>query len=452
MRPIKRSAEDKGGCAEHFRAVVHAFETLIDAQKRQVYNRIQRKEKQKSKMEGNAKTKVSKARPRPDERPEEDVKESEMGRESLDDQRRRLQKLLILPRKRLVAELKELSEQQLRDFKSFLESEKADELIAAQGPMLALKDERDQGGMGRRRSLVKQTKTWKGVRMRLKTNGLHHQYWSSIGLKNFHIVSRIVRSLDLAVDFHISLVQIKQEVLAGLAEGGRFQDLVRASCNALEENRSTAGEQPVGLRFKSAQQRGYTPTQTDLEKALADWSVLWQKHLEESQRQREERAKKSAERSDRKLVERANRIAHQHADAVAKYKAMRRQRLARLRKLVAVRMGHFERLRKAEEQGLLKGFGVCELPKGLQLSSFQGPNDTICAMLPLDGTLQPGPFRRSVAEALKDLKELRRLKGEALRQEMQRRDVEAMTAFFAQTLEQRSGKKPFHRSGEARSP
>ena len=42
--------------------------------------------------------------------------------------------------------------------------------------------------------------------------------------------------------------------------------------------------------------------------------------------------------------------------------------LARLQKLVAAGMGHFERLRKAEEQGLLKGFGVCELPKGLQLS------------------------------------------------------------------------------------
>ena len=84
---------------------MHAFETLIDAQKRQVYDRIRRKEKQRSKMEGNVKTKASKARPRPDERPEEDVKESEMGREGLDDQLRRLQKLLLLPRKCLVVEL-----------------------------------------------------------------------------------------------------------------------------------------------------------------------------------------------------------------------------------------------------------------------------------------------------------------------------------------------------------
>ena len=57
---------------------MHAFKTLIDAQKRQVYDRIQKK--QKPKMEPKAKAKTSKARPRPDERPEEDVKV--MGRES----------------------------------------------------------------------------------------------------------------------------------------------------------------------------------------------------------------------------------------------------------------------------------------------------------------------------------------------------------------------------------
>ena len=166
----------------------------------------------------------------------------------------------------------------------------------------------------------------------------------------------------------------------------------------MEENRSAAGEQRLGVTFRSASQRGFTPTERDLDKALADWSVHCQKQFEEKQRRREERAKNS----DRKLVRKEERIQQRHADAVAKYQAQRCQRLARLRKLVVWRMGHFERLRKAEEQQGLKAFGVHELPKGLQVSSFQGPNDTICAMLPVDGSLQPGPFRRSVAEALTD--------------------------------------------------
>ena len=84
---------------------------------------------------------------------------------------------------------------------------------------------------------------------------------------------------------------------------------------------------------------------------------------------------------------------------------------------------------------LLKPFHVEELPAGLELTSFRAPNDTICAMLPLDGSLQPGPYRRAVCEAIRDLKEMQVLRGEKLRREMQRRDADAMTAFFVERLQ-----------------
>lgn len=43
-----------------------------------------------------------------------------------------------------------------------------------------------------------------------------------------------------------------------------------------------------------------------------------------------------------------------------------------------------------------------------QLSSFQSPDDTLCALLRLsDGSVRPGPYRTSLAAAKKDLAELR---------------------------------------------
>ena len=113
--------------------------------------------------------------------------------------------------------MKQLSEQQLRDFKNFLASELADELIAGEGPKLALKDVEQcgRGRTGRKASLAKQArKTNKGVHMRLQKSGNQHLYRSTIAFKNFHISSKYVKTLDLAIDFHISLVRIQHKVLA----------------------------------------------------------------------------------------------------------------------------------------------------------------------------------------------------------------------------------------------
>ena len=57
-----------------------------------------------------------------------------------------------------------------------------------------------------------------------------------------------------------------------------------------------------------------------------------------------------------------------------------------------------------------------------------------------DGTVRPGPYRRHLAEALKDLQELGRCqqrKGDqAMLKELHKRDTDAMVAFYVELLEQ----------------
>ena len=123
--------------------------------------------------------------------------------------------------------------------------------------------------------------------------------------------------------------------------------------------------------------------------------------------------------------------------------AARQKRLAfarvkhgRLRAMVLALQARFQKVRT---QKLLKAWGVRELPEGLQLSSFQSVDDSLCATLRLsDGTEAVGPYRKNFQQALQELQELRALqqrKGDqALQKEMQRRDVEAMTAFFVDSI------------------
>ena len=123
--------------------------------------------------------------------------------------------------------------------------------------------------------------------------------------------------------------------------------------------------------------------------------------------------------------------------------AARQKRLAFARvkhgRLKAMILALQARFQKVRTQKLLGTWGVPELPEGLQLSSFQSADDSLCATLRLsDGTEAVGPYRKNFQQALQELQELRALqqrKGDqALQKEMQRRDVEAMTAFFVDSI------------------
>lgn len=116
--------------------------------------------------------------------------------------------------------------------------------------------------------------------------------------------------------------------------------------------------------------------------------------------------------------------------------AFARVKHSRLKAMILALQARFQKVRR---QKLLQAWGVPELPEGLQLNSFQSPDDSLCARLRLsDGTEAVGPYRKNFQQALQELQELRALqqrKGDqALQKEMQRRDVEAMTAFFVESI------------------
>ena len=59
-------------------------------------------------------------------------------------------------------------------------------------------------------------------------------------------------------------------------------------------------------------------------------------------------------------------------------------------------------------------------------------------LLRSDGTQHAGPYRKTLPEAERDLRQLRRVQrrgDSALLEELHRRDAEAMTAFFVESLE-----------------
>uniref|UniRef100_A0A7S0FDC6 Uncharacterized protein n=1 Tax=Pyrodinium bahamense TaxID=73915 RepID=A0A7S0FDC6_9DINO len=84
-------------------------------------------------------------------------------------------------------------------------------------------------------------------------------------------------------------------------------------------------------------------------------------------------------------------------------------------------------------------WGVTELPAGIVEAKLCADGDALCCVLALaDGTLAHGPLRLALDQAIADLRELcarQRTGGDAaVRAELQRRDVEAMTAHFARGL------------------
>ena len=118
---------------------------------------------------------------------------------------------------------------------------------------------------------------------------------------------------------------------------------------------------------------------------------------------------------------------------------LRQRRLRRLKILKILVDQQLTRSMNQRRLQLARAWGVSELPPGIQPGTFHSQDDCLCAVLPLsDGSLRPGPFRRSLREAMQDLQQLQRIKGDkALCEEMDRRDVEAMTAFFSQGFGQK---------------
>ena len=294
-------------------------------------------------------------------------------------------------------------------------------------------------------------------------NKCHGTYQASVGFMNLLAKCQNVKELDQAIDLHMSLVQLRHICLLNMKSGQSFQDAFRQAVKAVHADRAAAQAVPMRLRFRCVWRRKFTPTEWDVEKLLVVWEAqrkLRQKvQTEEAKRPCRPRAPKAPKAC--KASEAANASANgglpkaaipalegRHGPNASALPQAKRKRvppaqdfdskLAYLKKMVEKQL---QRLEATQRRQLKKTWGMPELPAGLQQSSFQETNDSLCAVLDLsDGTQRLGPFRKSVREAERDLRELREVQrrgDRALCEELRRRDLDAMTAFFVQSLGKR---------------
>ena len=332
---------DKGGSAEAFRAVVHAFETLIDVTRREAYDHLRRCPNKSSFAAGSVKKEV---RPPKKRHGESNAEPANLAKSAKDKPkpapaapegpRKKAKRppppatepnskmdcdpvghadlfclLLRLPKKQALKELEKLTEEALNAFAEFLESREAEEILlklSVSRPcklrMLALKD----GPKTRKLEAVQVPKKARAVnnkempkapkptarmnsdtptapaaprlaKPRLKgiscssRDGRYHTY--IVLFPCFMTNVQCVKNLDTAIDMHISLVQMRQCVHAGLVEGKDFRQVLREAIDTIQKERTAAGAEELRLRFRSYVRSGprwYTPRNHDLDKAIQD--------------------------------------------------------------------------------------------------------------------------------------------------------------------------------------
>eukprot|EP00435_Cladocopium_sp_Y103_P017956 s1602_g4.t1 len=535
------SHPDKGGSAEAFRSVVHAFETLIDVSRRASHGQLQgcrgksaAGESVKQEVCPPKKRLAESSEPAKDEPKQASAKEVTATERALKQPKPRKRQalpvpvpqvhvdcdpvghadlfclLLRLPKKQALEELEKLTEEALNALAKFLESEEAEEILLklsvsrqCKPRMLALKDgpktrklpacsQKATSDDGTHKEVSKAPKeTGRGGCVNTGTAraprvptprliGLYfHQQWGRyqpqvLLFTNFAMRGQTVKNLDVAIDMHISLVQIRQHVAAGLAVGKDFRKVVQDAIQTEQKERAAAGAVKLCLRFcshvwvKKACTQRTTATTYDLDTALQDWMTFTGQKVPSQQvgintQCREEIARKHAVGEQQRVSrlewlrqkakkEEAQSTARQRGRERREARLLSKQKrqvrlqqknlpLARIkyRRLKAMVLTLQARFQKIRTQKLLGTWGVLVLPEGLQVSSFQSADDSLCATLRLsDGTEVVGPYRKNFQQALQELQELRALQqrrgNQALQKEMQRRDVEAMTAFFVESI------------------
>ena len=392
----------------------------------------------------------------------------------------------------------------------------------------------------RRRKASSATNRIRGILHHKKRNSNcdGYTYQANVSFNNMTVMSHQVSDLNLAIDMHMSLVQMRQYVLANLEVGKGFREAMKSAMQTVQKEREAAHSEPLKLRFMSYFRKKRSGVLQDMEKAMNIWEAMMkqkqacQAQQSEKLRQRNGELKDTMNELRRKMRQGLTEEADAAREKLKSLRAKKRQAKAAVksqleaeRKRKYERLGcswwgfvstvngwlelqagfpwgsgtispcelrdnpkfhstrpiHFDRfsflpgqcrcpkliqncliqpvnlrqrrfkalkglvahqlscLLKRRRLQLAKTWGVSELPPGIEPGTFQSKDDCLCAMLALsDGTLRPGPYRKSLKEAMEDLQQLRRIKGDkALCEEMDRRDVEAMTAFFAESLAQK---------------
>lgn len=253
---------------------------------------------------------------------------------------------------------------------------------------------------------------------------------ASVGLLNLQITARSWKTVDEAVDVHIRLVQLKQQVISDILVGVEFKEAMKKGLEGVTPELLEAGVSFRNLSFRicchwlEGPAREFYTHEVDL--ALDHWEKLVRPRLQDRAiRDKAAREDKTA-REVRAAVDKAAEEVHRH-------------RLWLLDRVERALRKTQRRGMTAQRQGLKRKWGVDQLPEGIQLATFKSDEDCACATLQLsDGTVRLGPFRATIAEAEADLAELTALQRSAgdvaACRELGDRDARVMTAVFAGDL------------------
>ena len=274
------------------------------------------------------------------------------------------------------------------------------------------------------------------------------RYHACIGCRNLVLRSQETASLDAAIDMHISLVRMRQHILSQVDAGASASQALKDAAEATEQERKAAATCPLKISFrvlfshnrysKSSrlvgqiapiweQQLQYRNKARKRREDLAQQRQLRQlkrKNEIEQRRNARKLRKAQAEARRRRRAEaksakmQANRV---KKEAAAEKRAQRlRTKLHVLRKHAVMRLKCLQKDERKQQRAALRKWGVTELPVGLRSETFRDLNDVLCAELILqDGTAQLGPFRFCLADAQRDLDELRLLQRQKPRSSLQ---------------------------------
>ena len=290
-------------------------------------------------------------------------------------------------------------------------------------------------------------------------------YQASVGFKGVGAYSQSSVDLHKIIDMHISMVRMRQRFYEHLAAGHGFKEALSDAVAEMHSARAASEAPAIRLRFRCSRTTKSSNRRLDLEEVVPIWESEQaalvaareerqrrrsemqaedRRKQEEREEQARQRAKEHKERKEdrlrraeerRRTQEARRRVREEQAEARAQRRAAAREgKLEFLRHLL---QGHLQRVCTQRERALQKAWGVKVLPEGVALADLEVPGLRDCVRAELylkDGKLCSGPLRKELSLAKKDFKELsaiQRQKGDgALEAEVQRRELDAMTAFF----------------------
>mmetsp|Transcript_42123 Transcript_42123/g.94702 ORF Transcript_42123/g.94702 Transcript_42123/m.94702 type:complete len:475 (-) Transcript_42123:15-1439(-) len=436
---------DKGGTANEFRVIVHAFEVLVDPAQRASYDRLLT---QSNSNDGLRWTKADLPEPvqhgkkRKLEEEEEDAgiparKKPHHGSANVLDTWRKLKEVFETREdgawanaiSALVAEVphwrvEDLLKEALIELggKGSANGAKAEQHDDC-GDDAADEDMKALCGVG--------SSNIRGVYSRKGGYGATSYFQGLVFL------SAKLDTLEAAIDVHLSLLKLRQLAAAATTAWGDLNAAVHDALDRVQQERKTSGTPPLVLAFYVNMSCGGanvgSPSTHRLDTALS--------FLQEKRRLTPLPNRDNLWREAVAGWMREKAVAERQAEMAERHRV--KQRPVRFLQLLKKAVGQQKRA-VAQARGRTKrsnAFNGKPLPEGVQPVPWrEGQRPQLCAVVELDdGASIQGPARPSVAQAQKDFRHLEALRkkgnDEAVRLEASRLDEEVMTALFAASLQ-----------------